>query len=303
MRKILVLPLVLLSVALGLAAPADASPTRVITLPGARSVEPVAAGNGTTFYAGDLFGGDIYRGDIRKGTAELFIDRPEGTQAVGLDVDKQHDLLFVAGGDDGNGYVYNTRTRALVASYKFGDKSTSFINDVVVTPFGAWFTDSLQPKLYFVPTLFGIPGPVHTLNLSGPAAGAPGHFTVNNIAATPLGNVLFVVPQDLGKLTRINPFTGASEVVTGVDVPDTDGIVVSGHEVWAAQTFDNAITRWRLNDDLTAGTLEKTIKDPANFHVPLGIAKFGDKLAVANSHFDTNYPPTSPTYEVLVVDA
>ena len=46
MRRILVLPLVLLSVALGLAAPADASPTRVIPLPGARSVEPVAAGTG-----------------------------------------------------------------------------------------------------------------------------------------------------------------------------------------------------------------------------------------------------------------
>ncbi|TCO54796.1 hypothetical protein [Actinocrispum wychmicini] len=302
MRRVFVLPLLLLSMVVAFVTPAAAaSPTRVITLPGAHSVEPVAAGTGTTFYAGDLFHGDIYRGDVRKGTAELFIQRPGG-MAVGLDVDKCHDLLFVAGGG-GTAEVYNTRTRALVASYKLGDPATSFINDVVTTPFGAWFTDSLQPKLYFVPTAFGVPGPVRTLNLSGPAAGDPGHFTVNDIAATASGNALFVVPQDLGKLVRINPFTGASAVVAGVDVPQTDGLVLDGHELWAVQTFQNKISRWRLSDDLGGGTFEKDIVDPQNFRVPLGAAKFGDKLAVANAHFDTGYPPTNPTYEVLVVDA
>jgi hypothetical protein len=37
--------------------------------------------------------------------------------------------------------------------------------------------------------------------------------------------------------------------------------------------------------------------------VPLTAVKFGNRLAVANSHLDSGYPPTNPTYEVLVVDA
>ena len=40
---------------------------RVIVLPGATSAEGIAAGRGSTFYAGDLFNGDIFRGDLRSG--------------------------------------------------------------------------------------------------------------------------------------------------------------------------------------------------------------------------------------------
>ena len=55
----------------------------VITLPGATGAEGIAAGEGSTFFAGDRLNGDIYRGDIRKGTAERFIDAPDGGQPSG----------------------------------------------------------------------------------------------------------------------------------------------------------------------------------------------------------------------------
>ena len=55
-------------------------PAKVIVLPGATSAEGIAAGQGTTFYAGDLFAGDIFRGDCPAGTAELFIDVPEAAR-------------------------------------------------------------------------------------------------------------------------------------------------------------------------------------------------------------------------------
>jgi hypothetical protein len=43
------------------------------------------------------------------------------------------------------------------------------------------------------------------------------------------------------------------------------------------------------------------ITDP-RFHAPVTAAKFGDRLAVVNSHLDTrDFPPTSPAYEVIVV--
>jgi len=108
-----VLPLLLLALVAAVAAPAAASrPAEVIVLPGATSAEGIAAGRGATFYAGDLFAGDIFRGNVRRGTAELFIDAPAGRQAVGMAADLRHDLLFVAGGFTGQGYVYDLGTGA-----------------------------------------------------------------------------------------------------------------------------------------------------------------------------------------------
>ena len=61
---------------------------------------------------------------------------------------------------------------ATVASYRFGTPDSSLINDVALTKDGAWFTDSFQAQLYFVPvSRAGVPGPTfRTLALSGPAA-------------------------------------------------------------------------------------------------------------------------------------
>ena len=123
---------------------AAARPAEVIVLSGATSAEGIAAGRGTTFYAGDLFAGDIFRGDVQHGTAELFIDAPADRQAVGMVADLAHELLFVAGGFTGQGYVYDTGTGATVATYQF---STTLVNDVALTKDGAWFTDSVQAKL------------------------------------------------------------------------------------------------------------------------------------------------------------
>lgn len=301
MRRLLAVPVILAAVMLGLAAPAAAAPTRVIVLPGAISAEGITAGPGTTFYAGDLFGGDIFRGDVRRGTARLFIDVPAGTTTIGMDLDARHGLLFVAGGA-GKAYVYDVHTRALVADYDLGTPETSYINGVTLTPAGAWFTDSLQPRLFFVPLRLGRPGPARTLNLSGPAAGEPGVFNINDITSTPSGRTLFVVPASTGTLCTVDPGTGVTTEVAGVSVPNTDGLVLEGRHLWAVQSLLNKITRWHVRGDLSGGTLEKTITDP-QFHIPLTAAKFGNRLAVVNSHLDSGFPPTNPTYEVLVVKA
>jgi hypothetical protein len=117
------LPLLLVLLVVLAGPAAIARPAEVIVLPDATSAEGIAAGRGTTFYAGDLFAGDIFRGSIRRGTAELFIDAPTGRMAVGMAVDLRHDLLFVAGGFTGQGYVYDLRTGATVATYQFAAPS------------------------------------------------------------------------------------------------------------------------------------------------------------------------------------
>jgi sugar lactone lactonase YvrE len=298
------LPLLILTALLATQTPAVAAPPseqQPIVLPGASSAEGIAKGQGSTFYAGDLFRGDIFRGNVRHGSAELFIDAPDGRMAVGMAFDRRHNLLFVAGGA-GQAYVYDTRSGATVASYTFADPASSFINDVTVTAEGAWFTDSLQPVLYFVPIdKRGTLGDFQPLQLSGPAAEISGDFNLNGIRAADQGRTLIVAHSGNAALYTVDPESGASADIAGISVPNVDGIELSGKTVWAVQNFSNQVTRIRLNNDLTSGTVEKVITSDA-FQIPTTAAWFGNILAVVNAKFDTGFPPTADQYEVVLVD-
>jgi sugar lactone lactonase YvrE len=286
------------------ATPAAASTkSGVIVLPGATSAEGIASGRGSTFFAGDLFTGDIFRGDLQHGSAELFIDAPDGRQAAGMKFDAPSGLLFVAGLGTGQGYVYDTATASMVAVYQFADPATApLINDVTLTREGAWFTDSAHPVLYFVPAAHGVPGAFTTLALSGPAAQINGQFSLNGIAATPDGKTLVVAHTGNASLYTVDPATGASALIEGVSVPNVDGIVLNGHRLWAVQNFSNQISVIRVSPDLSSGVVERLITNSA-FEVPTTAAKFGSSLAVINAKFDTGFPPTADQYEVVIVKA
>jgi hypothetical protein len=286
--------------------PAVAAPpsTDVIVLPGASSAEGIATGHGATFYAGDLYAGDIFRGNLRRGTAELFIDAPAGRGASGLKVDTRHDLLFVAGGANGEAYVYDTQTGETLATYRFAPQGApSYVNDVALTPYGAWFTDSFRPELYFVPiTRDDSPGPAQILPLSGPAADTSQPFNLNGIEATPSGRTLIVAHYGNGALATVDPRTGASATIAGVSVPEADGILLRGRRLWVAQAFQNTVSEVRLSGDLATGYIEEVITSDL-FAVPTTVALYGNKLAVVNSHFDTGVPPTADQYEIVLVRA
>ncbi len=300
-------PLLLLALMAALAAPAVAArPAEVIVLPGASSAEGIAAGRGATFYAGDLFLGDIFRGNLQRGTAELFVDAPDGRMAVGMAVNLAHDLLFVAGGFTGQAYIYDLRSGATVASYQFAAPATSLVNDVALTKDGAWFTDSFQAQLYFVPvSRAGVPGPTfRTLALSGPAAaisGVSGAVNLNGIQATANGKTLIVAHSANAQLYTVDPATGASATIAGVSVPNVDGIVLEAGRLWAVQNFSNQVSRIRLAPDLSSGVVEAVITSEL-FQIPTTAARFGSRLAVVNAKFDTGIPPTADQYEVILVD-
>ncbi len=296
-----VFSLLALALTLALAVPAAASrPAEVIVLPGATSAEGITAGRGATFFAGDLFGGDIFRGNFRRGRAELFIDVPAGRMAVGMALDPARRLLFVAGGFTGQAYVYDTRTKATVATYQFGNPQTSVINDVAVTTRGAWFTDSKQATLYFVPiSRAGVSTQFRTLALSGPAADTSGEFNLNGIQATARGKTLIVAHSANGQLYRVDPSTGASARIAGVSVPTVDGIVLRGRRLWAVQN-SNRVTRVRLGPRLRVGVVERVIRSD-RFQVPSTATRYGRWLAVVNAKFDTGIPPTADRYEIVIV--
>ena len=184
----------------------------------------------------------------------MFIDAPAGRTAAGMAADPDHDLLFVAGAFTGQAYVYDTRTGATVATYQFGAAGTAFVNDVALTQDGAWFTDSIQPKLYFVPVSeAGVPGSFRTLQVTGPAAEISGDFNLNGIQATPNGKTLLVSHSANGALYTVDPATGASATIAGVSVPNVDGIRLQGKWLWAVQNFNNQVARVRLSPDLSSG--------------------------------------------------
>ena len=298
--SLLILTALVATPTFAVAVPPSEDQPSLIVLPGASSTEGIAKGKGSTFYADDLFLGDIFRGDVRQGTGSCY-RRAQGVwRSHGLR--PPHHLLFVAGGP-GLAYVYDTRSGETVATYTFGDAASSFINDVTVTAEGAWFTDSLQPKLYFVPIdKRGTLGEFQTLELSGPAADTSADFNLNGIRAAHQGRTLIVAHSGNAALYTVDPDTGASAAIAGVNVPNVDGIELSGKNLWAVQNFNNQVTRIRLNGDLTSGTVVKVITSEA-FQTPTTAARFGNLLAVVNAKFDTGFPPTADQYDVVLVRA
>ena len=222
--------------------------------------------------------------------------------AAGMSVDVPRNLLFVAGGGTGQGYVYDTETGQDVAIYSFADPSAAtFINDVVATREAAWFTDSLHPILHRVPIAAdGSLGTATPLHLSGPAGDTSGEFNLNGIAATANGKTLIVAHSGNGELYGVDPDTGESWTIEGISVPSVDGILLEAGRLWAVQNFLNQVAVIRLQSDLASGTVEGTVTSP-HFQVPTTVARHGSRIAVVNAKFDTGIPPTADEYEVVIV--
>ena len=295
MRRLLLFVAALALISIPVAGSARQQPG-VIVLPGAQSTEGIAVGSGSTFYAGEIFTGDIFRGDLGSGDVDLFIDAPTGRAALGLKADLRNDLLFVAGGFTGQAYVYDLSSGAPVADFQLG----TFLNDVALTKDGAWFTDSAQASLYFIPVgpagSLGVPVELAVL---GPAAELGFDFNLNGIAATPNGHTLIVGHSGLGSLFTVDPDTGESARID-VSVPFVDGILFEAGRLFAVQNFLNQIAEINLSSDLTTGSVEGVITSP-DFQVPSTVARHGNLLAAVNAKFDTGFPPNAPTYEVVIV--
>jgi sugar lactone lactonase YvrE len=280
----------------------------VITLPGATGAEGIAAGEGSTFFAGDLLNGNIFRGDIDDGTAELFITAPPGRSAVGMKVDRDHDLLFVAGGATGQAYVYDLETQETAEVYELAPAGASFINDVTLTRDGAWFTNSRAGELYRIPVSgSGTLGDARTLALSAPAGTVDAGFNLNGIAAAADdGETLIVAHTGRGALYAVDPEDGSNEQIRVTDssgapvtVTNVDGLVIRDDTLWAVQNFLNQVSRIDLDGALAEGTVEDVITSEY-FDVPTTAALYGGTLALVNAKFST---PAATSFEVVLVEA
>jgi sugar lactone lactonase YvrE len=274
----------------------------VVALPDGFQPEGIAAGRGHTLFAGSLANGAVYRADARTGRGEILVPGVPGRVAVGLAYDRRTGYLFVAGGATGMGHVYDTRTGTEVASFALTPPGT-FVNDVVVTKDGAYFTDSFQASLFVLPLSRrgDLPtGPV-TLPLSGDWTQVAG-FNANGIEATADGSALIVVNSTVGALYAVDPVSGRASTIDlgGASVSSGDGLLLDGRTLYVVRNFLNAIAVVELAPDLASGTVVDELVDP-DFRIPTTIARTGKGLYAVNARFDVT-PTPDTEYEIVRVD-
>lgn len=276
-----------------------ASPPHRIPLPDGFGPEGISIRHGNAFFVGSIPTGAIYRANAETGKGEILVEPQEGRSAVGLKV--RHRKLYVAGGDTGQAYVYDVPSGRTIAALQLADAPT-FINDVVVTPDAAWFTDSFNPVLYRLPL-----GPkgrprkaaVETVPLQG-VRYVEG-FNVNGIDATPDGDTLVIVQSNTGFLFTVDADTGRARRIDlgGERVTNGDGLLLDGRTLFVVENFFNRIAVVELDRDLRSGDVVQRLRD-ATFDVPTTVAQKNGYLYVVNARFST--PPTPETeYWVTVI--
>jgi DNA-binding beta-propeller fold protein YncE len=277
-------------------AQADPRPDLYLLPPEALYPEGIAAENESgTFYVSSVADGSIYRGNVGNEQAELFLPgREDGrTQAAGLAL--EDGLLYVAGGQTGTVFVYDTSSGDLVR--RSAALGAGFLNDVTVNPHSgdAYITDSFVPILWRVPAeeVTGSPqtGELEPwLDLTGTPIAYTAGFNLNGIVATPNGRYLLTVQSNTGNLYRIDTQT---KQVTQVDLGGAtltggDGLVLRGHTLYVVRNQE-IITEVSLAGQFTSGRAKGSTSEPSLDFSTTGALVRG-RLLVVNSQFDEGGP-------------
>jgi sugar lactone lactonase YvrE len=262
----------------------------ILPLPDGWQPEGIAT-RGNSFFVGSIPTGDVYRGNLKTGDGARFIDAPDGRSAIGLE--QRRGVLFVAGGGTGQGYAYDIGTGEELAVFELTSDET-FVNDVVATKDAAYFTDSVNPRLYRVPIEGGSFGDVETLEYSGDLVYEDG-FNANGIDATRNGKWLIVVQSNTGELFRVDPDSGATTLIDlgGESVPNGDGLLLEAkRRLWVVQNQLNQLALVKLRKGITTGRVKGRFTHES-FDVPTTVDSAGKRLAVVNARFGVEDPESA----------
>ena len=244
------------------------------------------------FFVGSTTDGTVFMGNVESDgeEAEVFLEPgSDGRETtVGMKVDELGRLL-ISGGDTGRIFVYDALSGDLIRELETPSAEMTFINDVAVTPDGsAYFTDSMRPVLFRVPSSGGAVGDVEPwLDLEGTTIEYGEGFNLNGIAATEDGRYLVTVQSNTGKLFRID--TQSKEVVEtdlgGETLENGDGILLDGQTLYVVRNQQALIVPVELSEDFASGEVGRGFTE-ASLTYPTTIAKHDDRLLVVNSQFD-----------------
>lgn len=293
------LPLLIAILAASVVAPSasarHAFPT-TIALPAGFQPEGIAIGPGPVAYLSSLADGSIYRANLVTGRGKIISSGP-GTPSVGVKTDDRG-RLFVAGGAAGDARVVDTRSGRVLRSYQLA-AGESFVNDVVLTPKAAWFTDSINQVLYKLPLRRGhLPARAEVVPITGDLVYQEG-FNANGIARTPDGDALIVVQSNTGLLFRVSTSGFSRQVALAETLPNGDGLLLRGRTLYVVQNRLNTVAELRLNHSGDAARVVDLLTDD-RFDVPTTVAAFGGRLYLPNARFDTPPEPTTP-YDIVAI--
>jgi Cu-Zn family superoxide dismutase len=202
--------------------------------------------------------------------------------------------LYVAGGQTGKVFVYDTSSGDLIRSFEA--QSAGFLNDVTVNPHSgdAYITDSFVPILWRVSaeevTDSSTPGELEPwLDLTGTPIEYVAGFNLNGIVATPNGRYLLTVQSNTGNLYRIDTQTKQVTPVDlgGATLTNGDGLVLRGHTLYVVRNQE-IITEVSLNGQFTSGRVKGSISEPS-LDFPTTGALVRGRLLVVNSQFDEGF--------------
>jgi DNA-binding beta-propeller fold protein YncE len=209
--------------------------------------------------------------------------------------------LVVLGRQMGLVYVYNTDNKQLLAKLSNGlsGVSQTFLNDVVIAPDGTiYVTDSVNPELYTVSDSSG----TYVLRRFMAFGGTPIQYikvteaagiNLNGIAATPDGKYLIVGKRNENALFRI---TLANKAINRISIDGTletnDGLFLNGATLYAAQNNPNNVAVLTMGADYANATVTRSVAD-TSFAFVTGVQRYGDKLLVVSSQFNTLGSPAA----------
>jgi hypothetical protein len=301
------IPLLAFVLAVVAAAPAAAKPYRdVVPLPNGWQPEGIASDVFSNFFwSGSRATGAVYRGNLKTGTGKVVIPGRPGGAATGMHFDRFL-RLYVSGAQTGTARVYS-RANNLLRRYRF-TSGRSFINDVAVTRKRAFFTDSINQRLYVLrfKRRHRLPAKFSTLPLTGDLKYDTSADTIdlNGIVHAP-GRRLISVQSWSGKLFLINSRTGHTREIDlgGATVTNGDGLLLLGRTLYVVQNRDNQIAVVHLKKGLLRGEVERHLTDP-DLDVPTAIIfrpHFSTLFLFAvNARFTTPATP-STKYQVVMM--
>ena len=251
-----------------------------------------------TFFTGTIVDGTIYRGTLGDTTPEVWVEAPGGL-SVGMKV--WDGRLYVAGGPTGTITAYDIATASVVGTFETG--AGGFLNDLVVTQYGVFVTDSVRPTLWYVtPELLAAGfGTAEAISVSPEIAYVAG-FNLNGIVAYKGGRELVVVNSMTGALYRIDlaisDGVAVDRTITQIAAPAVhgDGLLVDRGMLVAVEgdSVGHELVFLDLDGRHSSASILFTRTDPT-FQRPSTLARAHNWYLVVNADFTTSTPPFTLT--------
>jgi sugar lactone lactonase YvrE len=261
-----------------------------IDLPKGYQPEGFTRGPDNLAYVGLLTGGGVVRVDLTSGLTDFLVPPgPHTERAIaGVTYVPTHGLIYACGAWFANGFVFDAKTGATLATIDFprGPQGT-LINAVDVRDDAAYFTDSVNAWLYRVPLdANGIPsGPAMTIALTGDWTMVSGIevANANGMVGVPSTQTLLVLNSANGVIYAVDETTGVAKAIDGVNVQQADGLELEGSRLVVVQNApENRVTVVTLDATMTHATVSATMDD-ARLQSPTNPVVVGRDLWIVNS--------------------